>query len=68
MNRTEATLESRRNNASNNTAKVYIATVDLSKLGKWIETKRRRDEIQHLYILGQNPVGFGPSPDNFHGS
>lgn len=60
-NRNESTPSmSRRNSASRNTAKVYIATVDLSKLGKWVKNKRRRNEMQHLYVLGQNPVGFGP--------
>ena len=42
------------------TAKVFIATVDLGRLGKWVKGQRKKMRMQHLYVLGQNPVGFGP--------
>jgi ABC-type phosphate transport system substrate-binding protein len=46
-----------------NTAKVFIATVDLGKLGKDVKAQRRKMRMQHLYVLGQVPVGFGPVPE-----
>ncbi|KAE9986991.1 hypothetical protein EG328_004123 [Venturia inaequalis] len=53
-----------RNSTSGNTAKVYIATVNLEKLGSWVRKKRRNNEIQHLYVLGQIPSGFWPVQDD----
>lgn len=53
-----------RNSASGNTAKVYIATVILEKLGSWVRKKRRNNEMQHLYVLGQIPIGFEPLQDD----
>jgi hypothetical protein len=41
-------------------AKVFIATVDLGRLGKWVKGQRKKKNMQYLYVLGQNPVGFGP--------
>jgi hypothetical protein len=41
-------------------AKVYIATVDLGVLGKWVKAQRRKNKMQHLYVLGQTPKGLEP--------
>lgn len=43
-----------------NKAKVFIATVDLGRLGKGVKAQRKKKRMQYLYVLGQNPVGFGP--------
>jgi hypothetical protein len=41
-------------------AKIYIATVDLERLGKWAKAQRRKQKMQHLYVLGQIPHGLEP--------
>ena len=41
-------------------AKIYIATVDLGELGKWVKPQRKKKKMQHLYVLGQIPHGLGP--------
>ena len=41
-------------------AKVYIATVDLGVLGKWVKTQRKKNKMQHLYVLGRTPKGLEP--------
>jgi len=40
--------------------RVFIATVDLGRLGKWVKGQRKKMRMQHLYVLGQAPAGFGP--------
>jgi len=40
-------------------AKIFIAAVDLGKLGKWVKTQRKKGRMQHLYVLGQAPMGLG---------
>ena len=47
-----------------NKAKMFIATVDLGKLGREVKAKRRKMQMQHLYILGRVPNGFGPVLEN----
>jgi hypothetical protein len=39
--------------------KIYIATVDLERLGKWAKSQRKKSRMQHLYVLGQIPHGWG---------
>jgi hypothetical protein len=41
-------------------AKIFIATVDLGRLGGWVKTQRKKKQMQHLYVLGQMPMGFAP--------
>jgi len=41
-------------------AKVYIATVDLGVLGKWVKAQRKKNKMQHLYVLGRTPKGLEP--------
>lgn len=64
-NPNEKKIASRRPSAitksdSSNTAKVFIATVDLARLGKWVKKQRSKKQMQHIYVIGRNPVGFGP--------
>jgi hypothetical protein len=65
-NPNEKTQASRRPStaaANNNTAKVFIADLDLARLGKWVKKQRSKKQMQHIYVLGKNPVGFGPVPE-----
>jgi hypothetical protein len=39
-------------------AKIYIATVDLERLGRWVKGQRKKGKMQHLYVLGQIPHGL----------
>jgi hypothetical protein len=39
-------------------AKIYIATVDLEKLGRWVKNQRKKGKMQHLYVQGQIPHGL----------
>jgi hypothetical protein len=39
-------------------AKIYIATVDLERLGKWVKGQREKGKMQYLYVLGQIPHGL----------
>jgi len=41
-------------------SKVYIATVDLGVLGKWVKAQRKKKKMQHLYVLGRTPKGLEP--------
>jgi hypothetical protein len=62
-NPNEKTIASRRPSTAannNNTAQVFIATVDLARLGKWVKKQRQKKQMQHIYVIGKNPVGFGP--------
>ena len=64
-NPNEKTIASRRPiaAANKNSAKVFIATVDLARLGKWVKKQRQKKQMQHIYVIGKNPVGFGPVPE-----
>ena len=39
-------------------SKIYIATVDLERLGKWVKGQRKKGKMQYLYVLGQIPHGL----------
>jgi len=41
-------------------AKIYIATVNLETLGRWVKAQRKKKKMQHLYVLGQIPGGLKP--------
>jgi hypothetical protein len=41
--------------------KLFIARVDLGKLGRAVAAQRRKGHIQHLYVVGQMPPGFTSS-------
>ncbi|KAE8450482.1 hypothetical protein EG329_006212 [Mollisiaceae sp. DMI_Dod_QoI] len=43
--------------------KVFVASVDLGRLGKWVKRERKKNRMQYLYVLGQIPDGFGPMGD-----
>lgn len=65
-NPNEKTIASRRPSSAatnNNTAKVFIADLDLTRLGKWVKKQRSKKRMQHIYVIGKNPVGFGPVPE-----
>lgn len=38
-----------------NKAKIFLATVNLSRLGFHTKLQRKRGKIQHIYVLGQIP-------------
>jgi hypothetical protein len=40
-------------------AKIFLATVDLSRLGFHTKWQRKRGKIEHIYVLGQIPDADG---------
>lgn len=42
------------------TYKVFVADVNLGKMGDWVRHQRKRNKMQYIYVLGLNVVGFPP--------
>lgn len=42
------------------TYKVFVADVNLGKMGDWVKHQRRKNKMQYIYVLGQNVIGFPP--------
>ncbi|KAE9988816.1 hypothetical protein EG328_007420 [Venturia inaequalis] len=45
--------------AHRETAKLLIATVNLERLGSFAKKQRKKRNMQHIYVIGSNPMGFG---------
>lgn len=41
------------------TAKLLIATVNLERLGSFAKKQRKKRNMQYIYVIGSNPMGFG---------
>jgi hypothetical protein len=55
--------DSRRNSVAGapprDTAKLLIATVNLERLGSFAKKQRKKRNMQYIYVIGSNPMGFG---------
>jgi hypothetical protein len=45
--------------AHRETAKLLIATVNLERLGPFAKKQRKKRNMQYIYVIGSNPMGFG---------
>jgi hypothetical protein len=43
--------------------KVPIGVADLGRLGRWAKKQRKKEKLQYIYVLGQNPDWLRPEQD-----
>lgn len=53
--------------AHRETAKLLIATVNLERLGSFAKKQRKKRNMQHIYVIGSNPMGFGSVQEEEYG-
>ncbi|KAE9962470.1 hypothetical protein BLS_000293 [Venturia inaequalis] len=49
--------------AHRETAKMLIATVNLERLGSFAKKQRKKGNMQYIFVIGSNPMGFESVPE-----